>query len=208
MASETRGEWYATLGQDLSQGDIVRVIPYGLIEAPITICRPANSNPSGKAQYYTLDKLPRHGGVEFLHAKFKLGVGIVVWPDCQIDKSKNQDRPVQEWKAAVAPVVPLTVLEPNLHENVRTFNRAQWFPLPANPPDLPESYVDLRLIWAVRYALLAERIMTLSERARQAFSLHRFWFDTEVKVRAELDCPHCHKPIDSSILFQYSDPGE
>jgi hypothetical protein len=208
MASEPRWEWYAAPGPELSQGDIVRVIPFGLIEAPITICQPDSSNPKGKAKYYPLDQVPRRRGVEFLHARFKLGIGIVVWPDCQIDKRKNQGKPEKDWFAAVAPVIPLTELPMDLHDRVRAFNRAQWFPLLALPPDLPESYVDLRYIWPVRYSLLADRIIALSEAARRAFSIHRFWFDTEVRVRAELDCPHCHMPINSSILFQNRGPVE
>jgi hypothetical protein len=208
MVSEDRGECYISVGPDLSQGDIVRIIPFGRIDAPVTICQPSNTKPSGKALYYQLDDLPKRRGVEFLHAKFKLGMGIVVWPDCQIDKPKNQGRPEQEWYAGIAPVIPFSELASNLHDKVRTFNRAQWFPLPAKTPELPESYVDLRYIWQVRYSLLADRILALSESARQAFSLHRFWFDTEVRARAEVDCPHCHKPINSSIFFHYKDSGE
>ncbi len=208
MISEPSGEWYAALGPELSQGDIVRLVPVGHIEAPITICQPANSNPTGKARYYPLDKGLKRHGLEFLHAKFDIGIGIVVWPDCQIDKPKNQGKPEKKWLAAVAPVLPLTKLSVDLHAAVRSLNRAPWFHLPANPPDLPESYVDLRYIWPVQYALLSDRIITLSQAARQSFTLHRFWFDTEVKVRAEVDCPHCQKAINSSILFQNRDLEE
>jgi hypothetical protein len=208
MTSEPSEEWYAALGPELSQGDIVRLVPRGHIEAPITICQPANSNPTGKAKYYPLSKVSQRRELEFLHAKFDIGIGIVLWPDCQIDKPKNQGKPEKKWLAAIAPVIPLTTLSVDLHFTVRSLNRAQWFPLPANPPDLPESYVDLRYIWPVQYALLSDRIITLSQAARQAFSHHRFWFDTEVRVRDEVECPHCNKAIDSSIFFRYKDPGE
>jgi hypothetical protein len=208
MTSEPSGEWYATPGPEVSQGDIVRLVPRGHIGAPITICQPANSDPTGKANYYPVDKVLKRRTLEFLHAKFELGVGIVVWPDCQIDKPRNQGKPERKWLAAVAPVLPLTTIEADLHSAVRSFNRAQWFPLPENPPDLKESYVDLRYIWPVQYALLSDRIITLSQAARQALSLHRFWFDTEVRVHGEVECPHCHQPIDSSILFKNKDTGE
>jgi hypothetical protein len=208
MASELGNEWYATLGPDLSQGDIVRTIPWGLIEAPLTICQPANADPMGKSLYFPLDEVPKRRRLEFLHARFELGFGLVMWPDCQIDKAKNQGKPENKWFAGVAPVIPLTTLETNLHDQVRNFNRAQWFPLPARSPDFPESYIDLRHVWPVRYALLKDRILTLSGAARQVLSLHRFWFDTEVKVTPEVECPHCHKPVDSSVLFKTKAPAE
>src|SRR5258707_909108 len=95
-------DWYAALGADLSQGDIVRDVPFGLIDAPLTICQPPNTAARGKGNYYPIDDLPKHRTIEYLHAKFKLGLGIVVWPDCQIDKPKNQSRPEKEWVAAIA----------------------------------------------------------------------------------------------------------
>lgn len=203
-------EWYATLGAALSQGDIIRLAPYGLIDAPLTICQPHNSDARGKSNYYPIDQVPsKPRKLQFLHAAFKMGMGFVVWPDCQIDKLKNQQRPEREWLAAIAPVIPLSTLDDNLHAKVKNFDRAQWFPLPAKSPEIPDdSYIDLRHIWSLRYALLSDRIITLSEEAKQALSLHKFWFDTEVRVRSEVECPHCHKPIDSSVLFQYKEPDD
>jgi len=203
-------EWYASPGGDLSQGDIVRLIPFGLIDAPLTICRPHNADPRGKANYYPLDQLPtKQRTIQYLHANFKFALGIVLWPDCQIDKLKNQGHPEKKWFAAVAPVIPLSELAAELRDRVRSFDRAQWFPLPAKLPELPdESYVDLRFVWTLRYSLLSDRIITLSEGAKQALRLHKFWFDTEVRVRAQVECPHCHKPVESSVLFQYKDFGE
>lgn len=201
-------EWYAAIGSDLSQGDIVRLAPYGHIDSPITICQPHNKDLQGKANYYPLNKIQKRRSVEFLHAKFEIGVGIVVWPDCQIDKRKNQGEPESQWLVGIAPVLPLTKLTSNLHNNVRLFNRAQWFPLPEKLPHLPESYVDLRYIWTVQYVLLSDRIIALSQSARQLFSVHRFWFESEVRVRSNVECPHCHQSFDSSALFKYKDIEE
>jgi hypothetical protein len=202
-------DWYSVLGADLSQGDIVRDVPFGLIDAPITICQPNNTAEQGKANYYPLTSIPRRRSVEFLHAKFNLGLGIVVWPDCQIDKPKNQGRPEKEWIAAIAPVIPLSKLASELHSRVKAFKRAQWFPLPAKAPEIIEDcYVDLRHVWPIRHALAQDRVIALSEPARQAFSLHRFWFDTEAKMRPEVECPHCHQQIDTSVLFQYQEESD
>ena len=205
MDSELADEWYAPLGGELSQGDIVRDIPFGLIDAPLTVCQPNNTDPAGKSKYWPFSQLPKRRSVEFLHAKFgpELGLGIVVWPDCQIDKRKNQRRPEKEWFAAVAPVVPLEKLASSLHDKVKSFDRPQWFPLPAREPEpAQDSYVDLRHIWPVRYSLLADRVIALSETAKRAFKEQRFWFDTEVRLQPEVECPHCHKSVDSALFFQ------
>ena len=88
----------------------------------------------------------------------RIDLGIVVWPDCQIDKPKNQGKPEKDWVAAVAPVVPLSKLASELHSRVKAFRRAQWFPLPAKPPEISEDcYVDLRYIWPIRHALASDR---------------------------------------------------
>jgi hypothetical protein len=124
-------EWYTTPTEEISQGDIVRLIPWGLIEAPITVCQPVNTDKSGRANYFEHgDGRPKRSR-EFLHASFNTGFGIIVWPDCQIDKAKNQKKPEQRWLVAVAPVIPISKLDLSLHTKVQSFDRAQWFPLPA-----------------------------------------------------------------------------
>lgn len=89
MVSDLAEEWYATLGPDLSQGDIIRRIPWGLIDDPLTVCQPNNTDATGKSKYYPIDSVPKWRGLQFLHAKFDLNLGIVLWPDCQIDKQKT-----------------------------------------------------------------------------------------------------------------------
>jgi hypothetical protein len=205
--SEALLEWYTSVSSEVSLGDIVRLVPYGLIDAPMTICKPANSELNGKAKYYEFAKSPK-GGIEFLHARFTLSVGIVVWPDCQIDKAKNQKKPRDKWFAAIAPVIPTTKLESKLYENVRTFNRAQYFPLPPKGDLIPESYVDLRYVWPMRYSLLEDRILTLTQQAKNAFILHRFWFDTEVRFSAQVECPHCHNSVDAASFFVSKNPEQ
>jgi hypothetical protein len=205
--SEALAEWYTAISPDLSQGDIVRFVPQGLIDAPMTICQPIdNTAQTGKARYSVIDKSYSQRKGLSLHAKFNIGLGIVVWPDCQIDKGRNQKSPERKWFAAIAPVIPITELDPSLHNNVRAFARAQYFPLPAKADDLPESYVDLRYIWPVRYTLLADRITTLTQEARLAFGIHRFWFDTGTQINEKTECPHCQKQIDSLSLFRCKEP--
>jgi hypothetical protein len=206
MASSFAEEWYAAPGETLSQGDIVASVPWGRIDSPLTVCQPANAEPKGKASYYPIDQLPRSRSVQYVHAKFKISIGLVLWPDCQIDKAKNQGRPESDWLAAIAPVIPLSSVPAHLHSKVFQFERAQWFPLPSRPPEVAEDcYADLRYIWTVSTSLLADRKLTLTTAGRQALSAHRFWFDTEVRLRPEIDCPHCSKAIDSSVWFKQKD---
>jgi hypothetical protein len=203
-------EWYAPLGDTLSQGDIVDGVPHGLIEAPLTICQPSNTAPEGKAKYWPLDQLPKRRGVEFIHAKGAVGRGMVVWPDCQIDKPKNQDRPLTEWFAAIAAVYPMSRLDAAVRDKVVALNRAQFFPLPSHTAaGIQEpSYADLRFIWSVRYSLLATRAVALSDQALQALRFQLFWFFTEIRVAPSLECPHCQGAVDASALFQFKDEGE
>jgi hypothetical protein len=195
-------QWYDSPSDEVSQGDIVQVSPYGMIDAPLTICQPYNADEEGKAKYAPLSKLTIRRGVEFLHARFKIAHGLVLWPDCQIDKGKNQNKPEREWFAAVAPIISLAVLpEVEVRQKVMNFERAQWFPLPAHPPELLESYVDLRYVWPLKYSLLKDRVLSLSESARRALCLHRFWFDTEMRLREDVRCPHCEKVVPVSLMF-------
>src|SRR5687767_4570466 len=161
---EAQAEWYAPLGADLSQGDILDDVPFGLIDAPLTICQPPNKEPRGKGNYRPFAEVTTRRGVEFIHAKGDVGRGMVVWPNCQIDKLKNQQRPVTDWFVAIAAVHPMSRLDAAVRDKVVALNRAQFFPLPGNPAvGLSEpSYADLRFIWPVRYSLLANRMAALS----------------------------------------------
>ena len=50
--------FYAALSPALSQGDIVDDIPWGLIDAPITLCRPSDrKSSSGKAVFGSVSDL-------------------------------------------------------------------------------------------------------------------------------------------------------
>ncbi len=202
--------WYAPLGESLSQGDIVGVVPHGLIDEPLTICQPHNTAPHGKSNYWPYAHVPRRRNVEFIHARGAVGLGLVVWPDCQVDKLKNQGRPESEWFVGVAPVHPLSkITDARVRDKVTGLNRAQFFPLPPRPPEIPEvSYVDLRYIWPVRHALLPDRRIALSSEARNALAFHLFWFQTEVRVTNSVPCPHCGEQVDASAFFQFKDDGE
>jgi hypothetical protein len=188
-------DFYAPLGAELSQGDIVAAIPWGLIDDPLTVCRAEDrSKPEGKARYAPVAALrPPPKGVEIIHARAQIGMGMVLWHDCQIDKFKNQGKPETKWFASIAPVVPLQDSDPDAAAAVREGRRRAFFFLPAFAAIGIEkdSYVDLRHIWPLRRSLLSDRRGALSLEARNDLYAHLFTFLTQTVYPHEVRCIHC-----------------
>lgn len=202
--------FYGPLGESLSQGDIVRVVPTGFIDQPLTVCQPNNKEPEGKA-YYGPPSM-RFKPPRYLHASGEIGLAMVVWPDCQIDKLKEQNRPEKDWIVGVAQIRPLSSLSDksvaaNLAEKIFGFQRAQWFPVASNPPHWEAGFVDLRYIWTVRYGLLQDRAAALNDEIKRALQLHLFWFQTEAKIQT-VNCPQCDALLDGSMLLKFKQPDD
>jgi hypothetical protein len=206
MTSSADDQPYVVADGDLSQGDIVEDIPWGLIEAPFSICRPDNAKlQQGSAKYGPLDGFskPFDRGTEILHTKAQVSVALVLWHGCQIDKFKQLGKPLGKWFAAIAPVFELArfVTRADEQANVRAGKHRAYFPLPAFVSDqysLPESYVDLRYIWSVRQQPLTEfRQARLSPAYLPALYAHLFTFFTRLSLPEEsLVCNHCGRQID------------
>jgi len=207
---------YAPLPETLSQGDIVTNAPWGLIEAPLSICRPQNATETaGKAKYgppsgHSHPPAFSQQRPENIHLKGHLGLAMVLWHDCQIDKFKEQGKPVEKWLTAIAPIVPMTAnSDPALVASVREGRRRAFFHLPEfTDQRLPESYVDLRYILSVKQTLLTERITTLSTESREDLYRTLFQFLTARRIVAESVCPHCSSPIDLSVFMTRADDDE
>ena len=194
----------------LSQGDIVRNVPWGLIEAPTSLCRPADRRaPNGKARYSSLDPwaisnapAPWSQDPEFIHAVGWQGLGMIVWHDCQIEKSDNQerDRP-QKAFAGIAPVMTLSVLQTSsaektgeIHDSVRTGSNYTYFFLPSvtvGEFTMPESFVNLRHIWPVRQSSLYDRLASLHPDVIPNLYEHMFVFFTRFRLDHHPTCPSC-----------------
>lgn len=207
MASESKPPgFYGALADSLSQGDIVKNVPWGVIEAPLTFCRP-DSKP-GRAFYAEIaqaqrDPKPFTRGPEVIHALGNMPcLGMVIWEDCQIDKMKNQGREERKWYVAVAPLIPLSDL-PNEKDRttIREGRRMAFFPVPATR-DVPESYVDLRLMWPVRQSLLTERLAALSAEGRAALYGHIFTFLTAKRFILPSLCPKCGAELEAATILQ------
>ena len=190
-------DFFGPLGDRLSQGDIVAGIPWGLIDAPVTVCRPDDrSKPDGKARYApAVDLKPPFKGIELVFAKAQLGLGMVIWHDCQLDKFEHQQRPPEKWFAAVAPVLPLQLSDSVAAQAVRDGRKRAFFFLPAYSAIgiAQESYVDLRHIWPMKQVLLGDRKGTLGSTARSEFYSHLFSFLTQRQLGPDVTCIHCGK---------------
>jgi hypothetical protein len=188
-------EFFGPLGEKLSQGDIVSSIPWGLIDAPLTVCRPSDrSKPEGKATYAPVGTVkPPFKDIETVFAKAQLGLGMVLWHDCQIDKFENQQKPPEKWFAAVAPLVPLQEHDQDASTAVREGRRRAFFFVPEYPAiGIPKPmYVDLRHIWPLKQSLLGNRIGTLSMQARGNLYAHLFSFLTQRSLGNEVKCVKC-----------------
>ena len=194
-------DFYAALGERLSQGDVVDGVPWGLIDDPVQVCQPADrSKIQGKATYGPL--APHHaGGQHAIHAKAQVGLVMVLWQDCQIEKFENQGKPPEKWFAAVAPLHRLP--EGTAGENIARGARRAFFPVPAYPAIgiATNGYVDLRHIWPVKQSLLVKRVGTLSIPSRNALYGHLFTFLTQRSIATNLHCPSCSAALSQDLVF-------
>jgi len=208
--------FYENLHPKLSQGDILRDLPWGEVEVPITICRPDQpKNAEGKARYGPPENMNpgayRKMLPELLHVTTLRARAIVLWHDCQLDKFEEKGRPRAKWFTTVSPVFPLDDMEEAARQIVREGGRRAFFYMPANP-DVgieTESYVDLRYTLPFRYSLLeSRRVTTLSKEARNSLYIQMFRFLTALRPATSVDCPHCKASIPVAQFFSVEEVNE
>ena len=179
---------YLPCGSDLSQGDIVSAVPWGLVHSPLTVCRPSNAKAQkGPARYAEAAGLSdafrrSKDEKEYIHAKAGQGFGIVLWHDCEIDDFGRRRQP-QKAFVGVAPVFSMAdrVPQDQHREAIRNRRRSALFPLePLEIDDFRfgEAYVDFRLIWSVKQSTLTTRLATLGETVRHSLYDHLILFLT------------------------------
>ena len=85
MTSSDEVSAFVPVGDVLCQGDIVDSVPYGLVESPLTICRPLDAaSPTGRSNYGPIATAKRPPAFnkdrsELVHARAWAGRGIVLW---------------------------------------------------------------------------------------------------------------------------------
>lgn len=181
--------FYRACREELDQGDLVDAVPWGMVEPPVTICRPSNATaPTGRARYAPAAEVDRpfsatNSGIETVHVRAKCGPVLVLWHGCEIDASLRRRGPARAF-AAVAPVRslgPTIPHEPARHA-IREGRRRAFFHLPP-VESFNESYVDLRQIWNVPQAILTQRRVALGSDAIQALHVHLFQFLTRRDIQ-------------------------
>ena len=201
----------------LSQGDIVEHVPWGLIEAPITLCRPDNDPLQGKSRHSRVDSWDMKGQPapwsrtpERIHAIGWDGRAMVLWHDCQISKGENQrrDRPEKEF-AGVAPILPFAGLQAKtaedlevLKQGIRDGDNHSYFFLPAfdgGSFTMPDSYVNFRYIWSVRQLALAQRALSMDAEQLPALYGKLFGFLTRRRIDIDPRCPSCDAVVPLEI---------
>ncbi len=213
MASEADASepFFSTIPENLTQGDIVRGVPWGVLDHPLTLCRQKQKpegDTLGVGSFTAIERVkgPAAWGkqsIEIIHASARQPeLSMVIWEDCQIDKMMEQGQPAHKWYVAVAPVLNLLKLKEADQETIRAGRRMAFFPIPSYPVfGLPESYVDLRLMWPVKQDALGERVIGLSPAAKGLLFSHLFTFLTARTVAENLACQKCGEAIDPARLF-------
>jgi hypothetical protein len=199
--------YFAALNEDLSQGDIVRGVPWGLIDSPLSVCREEKAKQKEKegvqgraARFGTAGEFGAgfFKGPETIHARGDRDLAMVLWHDCEIDKFKNQGRDPQKAYAAIAPIKPFHLLPEAQHDAVRRGERLLYFHVPAfDDEGIPESFVDVRHVWSVKQSLLADRVVGVSDHVKRGMLEHLFTFLTHTRLAATVHCPHCGGEVDT-----------
>lgn len=190
--------FYVAPSSVLNQGDIVDHVPWGLIEAPTTLCRPNNRTKSTGTAFYgsvtdLKDPRPWAHDPEFLHGLGWNGLAMVLWHGCQLDKWKNKDIETGDDKnrqsrafAGVAPILSLDCYEhAEGRPDIMSRKHYAFFPLPAVKTEarqIPASYVDFRYIWSVRQSILTNRLVSLTDEPRLSLFEHLFTFFTRFRL--------------------------
>jgi hypothetical protein len=200
-------------GPELDQGDFLLNIPWGVVEAPLTVCRPEKTGRTEGRSVYGLEKNVtnafRNDRREIIHATSGLTRAVVLWHGCQIDKFKKSKDPSKAF-AAIAPVFVLEDRVPRAEDRQSIINgmHRSYFPLPPFSIDdvtVPETFVDLRHIWPVRQSLLlaeSQRFASMGKQLRMALCEHLFTFFTRRKFLDSAPCPHCGGTIALSNLLE------
>jgi len=167
-------DYYNALDPRISQGDILELAPHMRLFDPVSY---VTRGPAGLAI--------GPGATKEVIAEARNILGIILTPDCEIDKSSTKF-----W--LIAPLHPITMLIGQDQGNVRKNKILKYLHLPPYHPHIPEAFVDLAAITTVESAVLkkAKRLATLSDSARATLYVQQMrWFSRW--VLNDVQCPRC-----------------
>ena len=178
------GYWAGSLLANLSQGDVVAAVHSGTSTSPVKPLVAGATLKGGAAQWITGDWSPDGNGLGHFLARGRNLPSIVLSYSCDIDKSKKGE-PV-----SIAPVFPLANAgDETFRQYVRERKRFPFFPLPAIPGILTESYVDFRCITYVQAGVLtqSDRIGSPTEEGLTELTEHLVGFFTRLRIPKTLE---------------------
>ena len=159
----------------LSQGDVIQDLPFAISTNPPTRLKKT----TGKGGVETWVPTSQSSGASQQHFLFegKEALGLVVSHSCDLDKRAARLR------VLVAPIRPITALEPEVQEKVMEQTRIPLMPLP-ELPGVGDSYVDLRSIIAVPRKLIpdAARVASMSDEGLERLQAQLVLFFTRLKL--------------------------
>jgi hypothetical protein len=222
LEQEEEGRVFVPLRDDLSQGDVVADVPWGMITDPLIVCLPESgaweNKPRRKAFYSPLELTsdpPTALSPPFrLAVAVRRGPAMVMWEDCQIEQIKNRqmekrkinsDEKVDpsKWFAAVAPLISEVGWPPDVQAGIARFEYHRYYPVPARPDIAAMAegpfHVDLRYIWPVKQSLLVHRLASLSEVAREGLRRQLFLFLSQRRIIDPVICPSCGTRVPTTV---------
>lgn len=174
-------DYYQALDPKPSQGDIIEIAPHARLLDPLSYL---HRSPSG------LSIGPASTKEAVAEARNLLAV--ILTPDCELDKPSTRF-----W--LIAPLHPISSLMAQDQGNIRKNKVLKYLHVPANPPHIPEAFIDLATITTVEAGLLrkAKRLVTLSDSTRAALYLQQMrWFSRW--ILSDVQCPRCQLQFNPS----------
>lgn len=129
--------WQAKLEARLSQGDILKDVPNGLVVFPVQLLHKRDMKGIGEAHVVDPAARPDSNGWHRFLARGPIAPVIVLSHSCELDKNEGKGRVV------IAQVSPASQLTPENRDAVFQRQRISLFPL-LGVPTFGDCYADLR----------------------------------------------------------------
>jgi hypothetical protein len=183
-------ELYEPPRLEISQGDIVEVLPHSYLEKPLLSLHAERETElvfraMGEPHTNFNDK-----DGQPVVARCKRSKAILINHDCEIDKPQ-----ANKW--LICPVVPMDRLQPKNHDLLKRNRIFSMLYLPKFDEILVDSFVDFNQVTTIdkEFVKSTKRIISLSDLGRRALYVQFIRWLTRWELR-EISCPNCGTGID------------
>jgi hypothetical protein len=183
-------ELYELPRPQISQGDILEVLPHTSLEHPLVSLQKERETESVfRAVGEPYDNFNDKEG-QTVVASCKRSKAILISHDCEIDKSH-----VKKW--LVCPVVPMGRLQPKNQDLLKRNRIFSMLFLPKFEKTLDDSFVDFNQLTTLdsEFVRSAKRIISLSDIGRRALYIQFIRWLARWELR-EIVCPNCQTRFD------------